>query len=89
MQWAGEAYAYLGDFFQYLDPRPRYRVFMRMLDSGREGAGGTALKNSFMLSQVPGMPREVATRHRDTFVHEMIHQWVGRIEGNIFCRKSF
>ncbi|MDE0110291.1 MAG: hypothetical protein OXN96_21000 [Bryobacterales bacterium] len=81
MQWAGEAYAYLGDFFQYLDPRPRYRVFMRMLDSGRGGAGGTALKNSFMLSQVPGMPREVATRHRDTFVHEMIHQWVGRIEG--------
>ena len=80
MQWAGEAYAYLGDFFRYLDPRPRYRVFMRMLDSGG-GAGATALKNSFMLSQVPGMPRGIATRPRDTFVHEMIHQWVGSLEG--------
>lgn len=83
MQWAGEAYAYLGDFFEYLDPRPRYRVFMRMLDSAW-GTAGTALPNSFMLSRGPAIPGEPgATGPRDTFVHEMIHQWVGHIEGTM------
>lgn len=83
MQWAGEAYAYLGDFFEYLDPRPRYRVFMRMLDSS-EGSAGTALPNSFMLSRGPAAEGETgAMGPRDTFVHEMIHQWIGHIEGTI------
>ena len=81
LEWSGEAYEYLGDFFRYLDPRPRYRVFMRRVASP-PGSAGTALPNSFMLSQGPGA-EERATGPRDTFVHEMIHQWVGHIEGTI------
>lgn len=81
MEWAGRAYAFLGDFFAYLDPPPRYRVFMRMVESPPHPAG-TALVNSFMLSRGPATEEENGeTGPRGTFLHEMIHQWVGGIEG--------
>lgn len=81
MAWAGSAYAFLGDFFGYLDPPPRYRVFMRMVESPPNPAG-TALVNSFMLSRGPATEEEEGeTGPRGTFLHEMIHQWVGGIEG--------
>jgi hypothetical protein len=81
MRWAGEAYAYLGEFFEYLDPPPRYRVFLRMLDEPAPG-GGTALVNSFMLSRGQPTPDDARDESpRGTFVHEMVHLWVGGIEG--------
>ena len=81
MEWAGRAYAFLGEFFAYLDPPPRYRVFMRTVEAPPQ-PGGTALVNSFMLSRGPALPGEAADRGpRGTFLHEMIHQWVGGIEG--------
>lgn len=81
MEWAGRAYAFLGDFFAYLDPPPRYRVFMRMVKSP-PNPGGTALVNSFMFSRGPAAEEEESeTGPRGTFLHEMIHQWVGGIEG--------
>ena len=84
MQWAGEAYLFLGDFFEYLDPAPRYRVFMRMLDSPGRRSAGTALDNSFMLSRGrAGEEEPGGVGPRATFMHEMIHQWVGGIEGTI------
>lgn len=80
MAFVGEAYAYLGDFFGYLDPPPRYRVFMRLMTTPPYG-GGTALGNSFMLSRGPAEPEEIGKPGpRSTFFHEMIHQWVGGIE---------
>src|SRR5690606_18726519 len=80
MAWAGRVYAYLGEFFAYLDPAPRYRVFMRTVEAPPQ-PGGTALVNSFMLSRGPARPGEAASGPRSTFLHEMIHQWVGGIEG--------
>ncbi|MBB5519562.1 M61 family metallopeptidase [Amphiplicatus metriothermophilus] len=81
MAWAGEAYDYLAKFFRYLDPAPRYRVFMRLVETPPYG-GGTALGDSFMLSRGPARPEEIgAEGPRDVFFHEMIHRWVGGIEG--------
>jgi hypothetical protein len=77
MDWAGKLYAYLGKSFAYIDPPPRYRVFMRSLDAPPTG-GGTALANSFMLSTGPGVKDD---RPRATIAHEMIHMWVGAISG--------
>jgi hypothetical protein len=80
MTWVGRLYAYLGRSFRYLDPLPRYRVFMRTLPHSPCG-GGTSLTASFMLSQCVA-PRDSAnTETRETFAHEMVHQWVGQIEG--------
>lgn len=80
MAYAGDVYDYLGAFFAYLDPAPRYRVFMRQLDTPPYG-GGTALANSFMLSRGPARPDESSeTGPRGTFFHEMIHQWVGGVD---------
>lgn len=80
MEWVGGAYAYLGEFFEYLNPPPRYRVFMRLLDTP-PNRGGTALVNSFMLSRGPAEPEELGGEGpRGTFFHEMIHQWVGGVE---------
>ena len=78
MKWAANMYAYLGKAFGYLDPPPRYRVFMRYLDTPPTG-GGTALPNSFMLSS--GVGARQGGSPRGTFTHEMIHQWTGGIEG--------
>ena len=77
MEWSAKLYGYLGKAFGYLDPPPRYRVFMRVLDTPPFG-GGTALTRSFMLSRGPGEPQ--AQGPRRTFAHEMIHQWVGGID---------
>ena len=81
MAWAASAYAYLARSFGYLDPAPQFRVFMRALDTPPYG-GGTALGNSFMLSmnkeKMKGTPADL----RETFFHEMSHQWVGSIEGD-------
>jgi predicted metalloprotease with PDZ domain len=50
---------------------------MRYLETPPIG-GGTALNNSFMLSTGVGGKD---TKPRATFAHEMIHMWVGGIEG--------
>lgn len=70
-------YRFLSTFFTHLDPAPDYRVFLRQLDAPPYG-GATALQNSFMLSRGPASPYEVGKPGpRQTFAHEMIHQWVG------------
>ena len=80
MKWAADFYAYLAREFGYLDPPPPYRVFMRFLAAAPCG-GGTALEGSFMLSRCAGQGDTIEAGPRETFVHEMIHQWVGGIEG--------
>ncbi len=82
MQFAAEVYEYLGDFFPHLDPAPRYRVFIRVLDTPPYG-GGTALTNSFMLSRGPARADESSDGPDGLFFHEMIHQFVGGIEGPV------
>jgi predicted metalloprotease with PDZ domain len=82
MQFAGEVYEYLGDFFPHLSPAPRYRVFIRILDTPPFG-GGTALTSSFMLSRGPAGPDESTEGPNGLFFHEMIHQFVGGIEGPV------
>jgi hypothetical protein len=80
MKWAADFYAYLAREFAYLDPPPPYRVFMRFLAAAPCG-GGTALEGSFMLSRCVRAGDTLESGPRDTFAHEMIHQWVGGIEG--------
>ncbi len=79
MRWTGRLYAFLGRSFRYLDPPPRYRVFMRFLETPPVG-GGTALPKSFMLSAPAGDPRPDAHAPHNTLAHEMIHQWTGGID---------
>jgi hypothetical protein len=81
MGWVASAYQYLGQSFGYLQPLPQYRVFMRVLDTPPFG-GGTALTRSFMLSMGKGALRGSIEDTRETFFHEMSHQWVGNIEGD-------
>lgn len=72
-------YDYLGTFFTHLNPAPSYTVFMRQLDTPPYG-GATALPKSFMLSRGPAREAEFGKPGpRQTFVHEMLHQWVGGI----------
>lgn len=75
MAWAAGMYAYLARAYRYLNPPPPYRVFIRVLPTGR---GATALANSFMLVATPSVP---AASPRETMTHEMGHLWVGEIEG--------
>lgn len=82
MKFAGEVYEYLGDFFPHLNPAPRYRVFIRILETPPFG-GGTALTNSFMLSRGPARPDESTEGPNGLFFHEMIHQFAGGIEGPV------
>ncbi len=79
LAWSGKLYQQLDKDFGYLKPAPRYRVFMRFLDTPPVG-GGTALANSFMLSRGSAPRDPDAEGPRTTFAHEMIHQWVGGIE---------
>lgn len=86
MQFVASGYAWLGDFFAYLDPPPRYRVFMRIVPYPVPRFSGTALGNSFMLSGPPngleGIDGEGdGEPPRGTFFHEMIHMWVGQVQG--------
>jgi len=78
MAWTARAYAYLKQYFAYLE-QPEYRVFMRFLEVPPYG-GATALDNSFMLSRGPLKPGEAAEAPRSTLFHEMIHQWVGGVD---------
>lgn len=80
MRWTGQLYAALARAFGYLVPAPRYRVFMRFLAAAPCG-GGTALEGSFMLSRCVGPADTSTAAPRDTFIHELVHQWVGQIEG--------
>lgn len=80
MAWAAAAYTYLGEAFGYLDPVPPYRVFMRFVD-GAPCGGGTALGASFMYARCALPAGETAASPRETLVHEMVHMWVGGIEG--------
>jgi len=81
MEWVGNAYHWLADYFSYLSPPPRFRVFMRIIASQLTHFSGTELDGSFMLS---GGPRSGESTNgaapRGTFIHEMIHMWVGGIE---------
>jgi predicted metalloprotease with PDZ domain len=79
MEWAARMYAYLGKAYQYLNPPPPYRVFIRVLPDAR---GATALANSFMLVASPaGANAAPAASPRETMTHEMGHMWVGGVEG--------
>lgn len=82
MRFAGDVYACLAEFFPHLRPVPRYRVFIRVLDTPPYG-GGTALTDSFMLSRGPAQPDESTDGPNGLFFHEMIHQFVGGMEGPI------
>jgi hypothetical protein len=73
-------YAYLGNQFTALGPPPRYRVFVRILETPPFG-GGTALTNSFMLSRGPAQPNEGTQGPQGVLFHEMIHGFVGGIDG--------
>ncbi len=79
LEWSGKLYQQLDKDFGYLKPAPRYRVFMRFLDTPPVG-GGTALPNSFMLSRAAAPRDPAAEGPRTTFAHEMIHQWVGGVD---------
>ena len=79
LEFTEHMYQFLGEFFTHLDPAPRYTVFLRQLDTPPYG-GATALYNSFMLSRGPAREEEFGQPGpRQTFVHEMLHQWVGFI----------
>ncbi len=82
MRFAADVYGYLADVFPHLRPVPRYRVFIRVLETPPYG-GGTALTDSFMLSRGPARPDESTDGPDELFFHEMIHQFVGGIEGPI------
>jgi len=78
----GEAYTWLANFFRYRSPAPRYRVFMRVIESKLTHYSGTALGESFMLSGGPRSGEETnGEAPQSTFFHEMIHLWVGQVEG--------
>jgi len=82
MHSVSDAYAWLGRYFGYLDPPPRYRVFMRIIDSSQTRFSGTALGASFMLSGGPDSGQDSNNQApTGTFFHEMIHMWVGGVEG--------
>ncbi len=82
MQEVAESYRWLSDYFGYLSPPPRYRVFMRIIDSPQTRFSGTALTDSFMLSGGPNSGAETnGEAPQSTFFHEMIHMWVGLVEG--------
>jgi hypothetical protein len=82
MAKAGTSYAWLGDYFGYLSPPPRYRVFMRIVPYPIPRFSGTALGGSFMLSGPPnGLENTDGEPPTGTFFHEMIHMWVGQVEG--------
>lgn len=72
-------YHYLGGFFPHLKPTPDYRVYLQFRSEAPFG-GGTALDRSFMLSQSDKAENDTE-RRMETIFHEMIHQWVGFIEG--------
>lgn len=81
MAFTSEMYSYFETYFDHLDPAPDYRVFMRLLDTPPYG-GGTALANSFMLSRGPLGEGEVhGDSPKNTFVHELLHQWSGSLSG--------
>lgn len=77
--WSAGLYTYIADELRYLKPPPPYRVFMRFLDTPPVG-GGTALPNSFMLSQASGRREPGKEGPRRTLAHEMMHQWTGGID---------
>jgi hypothetical protein len=81
METAARGYRYLASTFPHLRPTPPYRVFMQFRPE--KSSGGTALLNSFMFWRGPLAPDEVARVPLSTIFHEMIHQWVGQIEGPV------
>lgn len=77
--WSAKLYTFIAEDLKYLQPPPPYRVFMRFLDTPPVG-GGTALPNSFMLSQASAPRDPKAIGPRRTLAHEMMHQWTGGID---------
>ncbi len=76
--WTAKAFSGLRAFFRSTEPQ-RYRFFM-IAGPENMGVGGTGLGNSFMLF-VPTDP-ELSKDPRSTIAHEMIHYWVGGMEGD-------
>ncbi|WP_139792409.1 M61 metallopeptidase family protein [Henriciella litoralis] len=88
MAFTEKMYFFFEDYFEHLDPAPDYRVFMRVLQTPPYG-GGTALSNSFMLSRGPLQPGETGDETRTVFVHELLHQWTGSVEGGAIDENWF
>ncbi|MEA1940769.1 MAG: hypothetical protein U9P68_00840 [Pseudomonadota bacterium] len=80
MAQTADIYGYLGEAFAYLGEAPRYRVFVRILETPPFG-GGTALTDSFMLSRGPAGADDEDDDPQGLLFHEMIHGFVGGIEG--------
>lgn len=80
MAQTADIYGYLGEAFAYLGEAPRYRVFVRILETPPFG-GGTALTDSFMLSRGPAGADDGDDDPQGLLFHEMIHGFVGGIEG--------
>ena len=79
MAWAANAYRFLSSSFDYLGPPPPYRMFIKQLDAPPIG-GGTALPGAFLMSiGKQYSPGQDLTEIHLTFIHEMIHQWVGHM----------
>jgi hypothetical protein len=79
MRIAARGHDYIAHYFPHLKPTPPYRVFMQFREQDPPG-GGTALDQSFMLSQGPAAARERRPAPLITLFHEMIHQWTGQID---------
>jgi hypothetical protein len=83
MAWSARAYAYLAISFRYLDPPPPYRVFIKTMDSAPYG-GGSAMPwpgGGFLLGIGTAYRHgQNLTEIRETFFHEMTHQWTGHMQ---------
>ena len=77
MVWTAKTYEMLKSFFR--DPSPEPFGFFLIAGEKHPGIGGTGLLNSFML-YVPDDP-DFKGDPRATIAHEMIHHWVGGLEG--------
>lgn len=80
MARSARAHSWLASYFPNFKPTPYYRVFMQFRDKPPYG-GGTALTHSFMLTRGPATADGQDRDPQSTLFHEMIHQWVGGIDG--------
>jgi hypothetical protein len=78
MAWSAKSFTASNSFFRDTTTDP-YHFFMRV-GPDNNGVGGAGLYNSFMLF-IPVEP-ELTKGVRGTIAHEMIHKWVGGIEGS-------
>jgi hypothetical protein len=84
LEWGDKSYSYLTRTFRYLDPAPPYMMDVRALpfpafSTGTAFPGGSLIHtgSAFVHDQ------DIATIENILF-HEMTHQWVGEVEGDLF-----